>query len=141
MCSSQRRTHICSLPFSFSVVGRIGQNIEMEMPGLCISETRLWEGSWGQSSDFDGRGTTWESPCSPPLRSHHPTLSQLQGAPGERGTTSTQGGVLLLKGVGGTDTGNTGFHWGRWTSLKPAVSVMQFYFQCKLLYKNLASYF
>lgn len=91
-CAIHREEPVSPLcPFLNTVVGRTGQNTEIEMPELCISETCLWEGSWWQNSDFDGRAATGEAPCSPPLRSHHLTAESTAETPGEGGTTSIRG--------------------------------------------------
>ena len=130
-CAVHREEPVCPLcPSLNTVVGRTGQNTEIEMPGLCISETCLCEGSWWQNSDFDGRAATGEAPCSPPLRSHHLTSSQLQRPLGRVGPPPSEGGAPLIRRSGGNDSGDTGCHWERWTSLESSISLMQFYFQC-----------
>ena len=54
VCSTQRIPHICFLLFSYIVVGRTDQNIEIEMPELYISDAdqerrkaQMKRGHWG----------------------------------------------------------------------------------------------
>lgn len=90
-CAVHREEPVSPLcPSLNTVAGRTGQNTEIEMPGLCLSETCLWEGSWGQSSGFDGGLPPGRHLAH--LHSDHPTPHRVNCRdPWGVGTTSIRG--------------------------------------------------